>query len=67
MYFTNLNLQIFKTVGIETVRRDTCAAVAKILQRSLCELFVTRDVSLVKKYVQRQVRMKKFEISEIFC
>eukprot|EP00794_Sanderia_malayensis_P000337 gene337-969_t len=45
---------VFDAKGIETVRRDSCAAVSKILESSLKTLFETRDVSLVKKYVQRQ-------------
>ncbi|XP_015910939.2 uncharacterized protein [Parasteatoda tepidariorum] len=40
--------------GIETVRRDTCPATAKILQRSLKILFETYNVSMVEKYVQKQ-------------
>eukprot|EP00112_Aurelia_sp_Birch-Aquarium-sp1_P026635 Seg958.6 transcript_id=Seg958.6/GoldUCD/mRNA.D3Y31 product="DNA polymerase zeta catalytic subunit" protein_id=Seg958.6/GoldUCD/D3Y31 len=45
---------VFDAKGIETVRRDSCAAVSKILERSLKLLFEERDLSLVKKYVQRQ-------------
>lgn len=45
---------VFDAKGIETVRRDGCPAVAKILERSLKQLFETRDISLVKQYVQRQ-------------
>lgn len=45
---------VFDAKGIETVRRDSCPAVAKILEKSLRCLFETRDLSLVKKYVQRQ-------------
>jgi DNA polymerase zeta len=33
--------------GIETVRRDTCGAVAKMLERSLRILFTKKDLSLV--------------------
>ncbi|XP_012150991.1 DNA polymerase zeta catalytic subunit isoform X2 [Megachile rotundata] len=40
--------------GIETVRRDGCPAVAKILEKSLKILFDTKDISLVKLYVTRQ-------------
>lgn len=40
--------------GIETVRRDGCPAVAKILEKSLKILFDTKDISLVKLYVIRQ-------------
>ncbi|KAM9496921.1 DNA polymerase zeta catalytic subunit isoform 1-T1 [Clarias gariepinus] len=45
---------VFDAKGIETVRRDGCPAVAKILERSVKLLFETRDISLVKQYVQRQ-------------
>uniref|UniRef100_A0A250Y8P2 DNA polymerase zeta catalytic subunit n=1 Tax=Castor canadensis TaxID=51338 RepID=A0A250Y8P2_CASCN len=45
---------IFDAKGIETVRRDSCPAVSKILERSLKLLFETRDISLIKQYVQRQ-------------
>lgn len=41
--------------GIETVRRDGCPVVAKILEKSLKILFDTKDVSLVKQYVTRQL------------
>ncbi|XP_036025131.1 DNA polymerase zeta catalytic subunit isoform X2 [Onychomys torridus] len=44
----------FDAKGIETVRRDSCPAVSKILERSLKLLFETRDISLIKQYVQRQ-------------
>lgn len=40
--------------GIETVRRDGCPAVAKILQKSLQLLFDTKDVSVVKRYILHQ-------------
>ncbi|XP_066555014.1 DNA polymerase zeta catalytic subunit [Amia ocellicauda] len=45
---------VFDAKGIETVRRDGCPAVAKILERSIKLLFETRDVSQVKQFVQRQ-------------
>ncbi|KAF5890315.1 DNA polymerase zeta catalytic subunit, partial [Clarias magur] len=45
---------VFDAKGIETVRRDGCPAVAKILERSVKLLFETRDISLVRQYVQRQ-------------
>lgn len=45
---------VFDAKGIETVRRDSCPAAAKILERSLKLLFETRDISLIKQYVQRQ-------------
>ncbi|XP_065226128.1 DNA polymerase zeta catalytic subunit [Planococcus citri] len=40
--------------GIETVRRDGCPAVSKILEKSLKLLFETKNVNTVKQYVQRQ-------------
>ncbi|XP_041662079.1 DNA polymerase zeta catalytic subunit isoform X2 [Cheilinus undulatus] len=45
---------VFDAKGIETVRRDGCPAVSKILERSIKLLFETRDISQVKQYVQRQ-------------
>ncbi|XP_023212817.1 uncharacterized protein LOC111615631 [Centruroides sculpturatus] len=47
---------IFDAKGIETIRRDSCPAVGKILEKSLKILFNTKDVSLVKKYVQKQLQ-----------
>ncbi|XP_033741299.1 uncharacterized protein LOC117328070 [Pecten maximus] len=47
---------IFDAKGIETVRRDACPAVAKILERTIKTLFTTRDVSQAKRYVQTQCR-----------
>ncbi|KAG0718461.1 DNA polymerase zeta catalytic subunit [Chionoecetes opilio] len=46
---------VFDAKGIETVRRDGCPAVAKVLERSLHLLFDRKDVSLVRQYVQRQL------------
>lgn len=37
----------FDAKGIETIRRDTCPAVSKMLERCLRVLFATRDVSQV--------------------
>ncbi|XP_075059030.1 DNA polymerase zeta catalytic subunit [Mixophyes fleayi] len=45
---------VFDAKGIETVRRDACPAVSKILERSIKLLFETRDISQIKQYVQRQ-------------
>ncbi|GBM90804.1 DNA polymerase zeta catalytic subunit [Araneus ventricosus] len=47
---------IFDAKGIETVRRDSCPATAKILEKSLKILFETHDVNSVKSYVQKQFR-----------
>lgn len=48
------NEPVFDAKGIETVRRDGCPAVSKILERSIKLLFETRDISQVKQFVQRQ-------------
>ncbi|CAM6089940.1 unnamed protein product [Calypogeia fissa] len=45
---------IFDAKGIETIRRDSCPAVAKALEHSLRTLFETQDLSQVKHYLQRQ-------------
>ncbi|XP_062896817.1 DNA polymerase zeta catalytic subunit isoform X1 [Mobula hypostoma] len=45
---------VFDAKGIETVRRDSCSAVSKVLERSIKLLFETRDISQIKQYVQRQ-------------
>ncbi|KAK3931836.1 DNA polymerase zeta catalytic subunit [Frankliniella fusca] len=45
---------IYEAKGIETVRRDGCPAVAKILEKSLRILFESSDVSTVKNYVTHQ-------------
>ncbi|TRY62525.1 hypothetical protein TCAL_16616 [Tigriopus californicus] len=45
---------VYDAKGIETVRRDGCPAVVKILEKSLRILFETKDVSKVKLFVQRQ-------------
>ncbi|XP_078436093.1 recovery protein 3 isoform X2 [Wolffia australiana] len=44
----------FDAKGIETVRRDTCPAVAKTFERSLRLFFEQQDTTQVKKYLQRQ-------------
>ena len=38
------------------MRRDGCPAVGKVLEKALRLLFESRDVSLVKSYVQQQFR-----------
>ncbi|BBN02455.1 DNA polymerase zeta [Marchantia polymorpha subsp. ruderalis] len=45
---------IFDAKGIETIRRDTCPAVAKAVEHSLRILFESQDLSQVKQYLQRQ-------------
>lgn len=44
----------FDAKGIETVRRDTCSIVSKILQHSLKLLFQTKDITRVRLYVQSE-------------
>ncbi|XP_017012504.2 DNA polymerase zeta catalytic subunit isoform X1 [Drosophila takahashii] len=45
---------VYEAKGIETVRRDGCPAVAKMLEKVLRLLFETQDVSKIKEYVCRQ-------------
>ncbi|KAK5853402.1 hypothetical protein PBY51_007189 [Eleginops maclovinus] len=45
---------VFDAKGIETVRRDGCPAVSKVLERSIKLLFESRDISQVKQFVQHQ-------------
>ncbi|TKY61502.1 DNA polymerase zeta catalytic subunit [Spatholobus suberectus] len=45
---------VFDAKGIETVRRDTCGAVAKIMEQSLRLFFEHQDLLEVKTYLQRQ-------------
>ncbi|ONK63448.1 uncharacterized protein A4U43_C07F15260 [Asparagus officinalis] len=47
---------IFDAKGTETVRRDTCPAVAKTLERSIRLFFEHQDISAIKTYLQRQWR-----------
>lgn len=42
------------TKGIELVRRDSCPAVAKVLERALTTLFQDRRLSAVRTFCQRQ-------------
>ncbi|XP_008215763.1 DNA polymerase zeta catalytic subunit [Nasonia vitripennis] len=54
--YENLNDKpVYLAKGIETVRRDGCPAVAKILEKSLRILFDTNNMSMVKQYVTRQL------------
>nr|BAK01083.1 predicted protein [Hordeum vulgare subsp. vulgare] len=58
------NEPIFDAKGIETVRRDTCPAVAKMLERSLRIMFEEQDLVKVKSYVERQwIRILSGKIS----
>uniref|UniRef100_A0A0D9X2Q2 DNA polymerase n=1 Tax=Leersia perrieri TaxID=77586 RepID=A0A0D9X2Q2_9ORYZ len=45
---------IFDAKGIETVRRDTCPAVAKILEQSIRVMFEEQDLAKVRSYLERQ-------------
>uniref|UniRef100_A0A182VW29 DNA polymerase zeta catalytic subunit n=1 Tax=Anopheles minimus TaxID=112268 RepID=A0A182VW29_9DIPT len=45
---------VYEAKGIETVRRDGCPVVAKMLEKVLRILFETCDVSKVKQYTCRQ-------------
>ena len=44
----------FDAKGIETVRRDSCPAVAKIMETCLRILFTSADLSAVRAYLERQ-------------
>ena len=41
----------FDAKGIETVRRDSCPAVAKTMERSLRMIFETNDLSQVRRII----------------
>ena len=41
---------VFDAKGIETVRRDTCGAVAKMMERSIRILFATKDLSQARSH-----------------
>jgi DNA polymerase zeta len=45
---------IFDAKGIETVRRDTCPVVSKVLEKSLRMLFESKDMSLIKSFLRNQ-------------
>ena len=45
----------FDAKGIEVVRRDQCGATVKIQEKALRLLFQTKDLSLVKEYLYKQV------------
>ena len=46
---------IFDAKGIEVVRRDSCPVLVKMQKTALQLLFHTKDLSLLKRYVQRNV------------
>lgn len=57
---------VWDAKGIETVRRDTCPAVSKMLERTLKVLFETKDVSRVKAYVIGQFqKMQEGRVSPL--
>ena len=45
---------VFDAKGIETVRRDSCPAVAKVMEQTLRILFSSADLSAVREYLERQ-------------
>ncbi|XP_038703838.1 DNA polymerase zeta catalytic subunit isoform X2 [Tripterygium wilfordii] len=45
---------VFDAKGIETVRRDTCKAVSKMMEQSMRLFFEHQDISQVKTYLLRQ-------------
>jgi DNA polymerase zeta len=45
----------FDAKGIEVVRRDQCGATVKIQEKALRLLFETKDLSIVKEYLYKQV------------
>lgn len=49
-------LPTFDAKGIETVRRDGCPAVQKVLEATIRILFTTKDLSQVKAYLERTWR-----------
>uniref|UniRef100_A0A0E0LPJ4 DNA polymerase zeta catalytic subunit n=1 Tax=Oryza punctata TaxID=4537 RepID=A0A0E0LPJ4_ORYPU len=58
---------IFDAKGIETVRRDTCPAVAKILEQSIRIMFEEQDLAKVRSYLERQwtrILSGKFSIQD---
>eukprot|EP00921_Rhytidocystis_pertsovi_P016196 GHVQ01025574.1.p1 GENE.GHVQ01025574.1~~GHVQ01025574.1.p1 ORF type:complete len:1520 (-),score=168.75 GHVQ01025574.1:2620-7179(-) len=45
---------VFDAKGIETIRRDQCAATSKIMEGGLRVLFETKDLSALKDYLYKQ-------------
>jgi len=53
----NQQMGMLDAKGIETVRRDSCGLVQKILERALRLLFTgDQDLSPIRRYVQRQLQ-----------
>jgi DNA polymerase elongation subunit (family B) len=47
------NEKTLESKGIETVRRDTCEAVCKIMEKSLKIIFETKDLTVLKNYLYK--------------
>eukprot|EP00210_Caulerpa_lentillifera_P001997 g1914.t1 len=45
---------ILDSKGIETIRRDSCPAVAKILEKTLTLLFEKKDLTQIQSYLEHQ-------------
>lgn len=45
---------VFDAKGIETIRRDACPAVSKMVEKTLRVLFASKDVSAIKTHVVNQ-------------
>ena len=45
---------IFDAKGIETVRRDSCLLVSKIMEKSIRMLFEKKNLSIIKSYLYKQ-------------
>lgn len=45
---------VFEGKGLELVRRDGCDAIVKIMSKCIYELFETRNLSNVKRYLEKQ-------------
>ena len=43
----------FEGKGVELIRRDGCDAVVKIMTKCLFELFTTKNLSNIKRYLQK--------------
>lgn len=45
---------VFEGKGLELVRRDGCDAIVKIMSKCIYELFESRNLSNVKRYLEKQ-------------
>ncbi|KAL0226875.1 hypothetical protein P9112_014199 [Eukaryota sp. TZLM1-RC] len=70
-YTSPSSIGVLESKGIETIRRDSCPLVSKVLTSSLEILFRSNDVSAVKAHVVdvfRRVLAQRINISDfIFC